>query len=323
MSESKYRPDILNILRVAATLFVFLQHARAIVPGLKTTDSKFAFLVRTPAWAGVWIFVILSAYLMGIGFVKGKYRLTGENGKFSIKALIIFYLKRYIRLAPMYYIYCFIFEFFRGTPFFFKNPEEFWKIITFRFDGSGSVSGIGHLWYLSLAMQIYMIIPFVYLILSKIKKETVLKILFFAFLVLGLVLRIALCNAGADWYTEVYTFIGTNMDIVLCGMIVAIINCTRHEKKEMRKDCALWGVMANLLFAGLVVCNCFIYWYGTELAYFVYRYILPSVYILSCSILIMMYHNPIGAKKYLPVNTMLLNLSIGLPHIRLHFIYYT
>ena len=300
MSESKYRPDILNVLRVAATFFVFLLHGRSRVPGMDVTEFPLIFLTSFPAWAGVWIFLLISAYLMGMGFTKGRYKLTGDTGKFSIKALLIFYIKRYIRFAPMYYVYCFMFELFRGSPFFYKYPETFWKILTFRFDGAGGVTGIGHLWYLSLAMQIYMIIPFVYLILSKIKKEQVLKVLFFVVLGLGLSVRVMLYNDNADWYYEVYTYLWTNIDIVICGVIVAILNCKRHGNKEIRKDSAVWGVIANLLFASLVVYNCYIYNSGMNRDYFIYRYILPSLYIVSCSILIMRYHNPYKVKKSVP-----------------------
>ncbi|MBQ8165148.1 MAG: acyltransferase [Clostridia bacterium] len=300
MIENRYRPDILNVLRVMAALFVFFLHGRTCVPGISETASPLAFLTCTPAWAGVWIFLFISAYLMGIGFAKGKYKLTGKSGKLSIKAVLVFYLKRYIRFAPIYYIYCFVFELFRGTPFFYKNPEVFWKMITFRFNGDGGVSGLGHLWYLSLAMQIYMIIPIVYLLLSLVKKESVLKVLFFVFLGMGLFYRIMMYNKNVSWYYEVYTYIWANMDIVFCGITLAIISCMTNKKGIPRESNILWGVFANLQFIALVIYNCYIYHSGMKTDNFIYRYLLPTLYILSCAMLIIKYHNPHGIEKKTP-----------------------
>jgi len=300
MIERRYRPDILNVLRVAAAMFVFLLHGRSRVPGISVTEFPLAFLTCTPAWAGVWIFLFISAYLMGIGFAKGKYKLTNDKGKLSIKAVLIFYLKRYIRFAPMYYVYCFVFELFRGTPFLFKNPETMFKLLTFRFDGAGGVSGVGHLWYMSLAMQIYMIIPIVYLLISLVNKESFLKILFFVFVALGVIYRVMLYNGNADWYYEVYTYLWTNMDFVFCGIILAIISCKTKRKNEMPKTNIVWGVIANLQFVALVVYNCYIYCSGMKQDYFIYRYLLPTLYILSCTVLIVKYHNPHGLEKNAP-----------------------
>jgi len=300
MIERKYRPDILNVLRVVATMFVFLLHGRSRVPGISVTEFPLVFLTCTPAWAGVWIFLFISAYLMGMGFAKGKYKLTNEKGKLSIKAVLIFYLKRYIRFAPVYYIYCFAFEILKGTPFMFKNPETMFRLLTFRFDGSGGISGIGHLWYMSLAMQIYMIIPIVYLLTSLVKKNTILNVLFFAFLGFGLFYRIALYNDNADWYYEVYTYLWTNLDFVVCGVILAIISCNAKQKNEIRESSVWWGVFANLQFVALVVYNCYIYNSGMKQDYVIYRYLLPSLYILSCAVLIIKYHNPHGIERKAP-----------------------
>ena len=56
--------DMLNFLRVAATVFVFVLHGRSYVEGVDNGFWLFAMLTNFPAWAGVWILFFLSGYLL-------------------------------------------------------------------------------------------------------------------------------------------------------------------------------------------------------------------------------------------------------------------
>ena len=54
-SIEKNSPDVLNFLRVAATMFVFLLHGRSYVEDVDGGYWLFAMITNFPAWAGVWI----------------------------------------------------------------------------------------------------------------------------------------------------------------------------------------------------------------------------------------------------------------------------
>ena len=122
------RFDVANFLRVAATLFVFFLHGRSYVD--KIADVPFLNAVtKLPAWAGVWIFLFLSGYTVGLGFFKGRYSVLAEDN-LSLKKLLRFYLSRFLKIAPLYYIYCFIWSLTTSNPFFVHKPLMFLKIFS-------------------------------------------------------------------------------------------------------------------------------------------------------------------------------------------------
>ena len=285
--ETDNTPDIINILRVVATMFVFLLHGRSYIEHINATSTPLLFLTYTPAWAGVWIFLYLSSFLIGLGFFKGRYSLY-RDGKLSPKALMRFYWGRFLRIAPPYYIYCLLVELFNGDHFFYSNPVIFFRFFFFMFDGNGGCSGTGHLWYLSLAMQLYLIMPFFYLLIQKISSLKCAKNLFWAGSVSGLILRLFLRHIGVDWYRCVYTFAPANLDFVFCGMITAYL---QNNTKLRNEDVKMQKVITCGGFLGLVVYNCYLYCYSSTVHYDIYRYVLPTCYILVCTLLILLFHN--------------------------------
>ena len=87
--------DPINLLRVMATLMVFFLHAclfngKDFISGQMFFDYPFSFVFKTPAWAGCWIFFIISGYLAGLGYRNKRYELTVQD---SIK-----YYKKKINL---------------------------------------------------------------------------------------------------------------------------------------------------------------------------------------------------------------------------------
>ena len=57
--DYKERFDIVNFLRVIATIFVFVLHGKGHVDNL-SASTFFSTITTLPAWAGVWIFLFLS-----------------------------------------------------------------------------------------------------------------------------------------------------------------------------------------------------------------------------------------------------------------------
>ncbi|MDE7313230.1 MAG: acyltransferase family protein [Eubacterium sp.] len=235
---------------------------------------------------GVWLFLILSGYGIGTGFFQKKYLLTGQDGKVQIKRIIRFYIGRLLKIAPFYYLYCLLFEVFSGQFFFWQNPVISFQMLTFTFNGNGGINGLGHLWYLSMAMQLYVFMPLLYIgieFLCKTGKAFVF--LSIAVIFSGMVMRVALYQAGRDWYSEIYTNCLVNLDLVAAGMLTAkavssgVIVIKEHEKETIK-------IIGVAVFSGLILYNCYIYAAGTETGFFVYRCILPSAYIVICMLLL-------------------------------------
>ena len=273
--------DVLNLLRVLATLFVFLLHGRSDTVGIDDGFWLFSMLTNMPAWAGVWILFFLSGYLMQKGFLKNRYPIF-EGGKLKSKALFEFYLRRFLKIAPAYYIYLLLFVVIRPDNYFFSSPLTALRIFTFTFNGIGGISGIGHLWYVSLAMWFYVFAPFFYYIISKLKTNRSVIVAFCLTVVLGFGLRNALWFTDLPWYEYVYTFIPCNIDLFFGGMLACTIadNIGKRLEREPR---AVAKLLASIAFAALVVFNCFVYW---KEIYRIYQYVLPTFYILGCSCLL-------------------------------------
>ena len=100
--DKKFQPDVLNVLRVIATLCVFLLHGNSYIPDIYEPRTPLTFIVTFPAWAGVWIFLFLSGYLFGFGAERGRYPFSDS---LKIKDVLKFYLHRFLRIAPIYYTY--------------------------------------------------------------------------------------------------------------------------------------------------------------------------------------------------------------------------
>lgn len=273
--------DMLNFLRVAATMFVFLLHGRSYIEGIDDGFWLFTMFTNLPAWSGVWILFFLSGYLLQKGFLKNRYPVF-ESGKLRPKELLGFYLRRFMKIAPAYYVYLLIFVILRADNYFFSSPWTALKILTFTFNGNGGISGIGHLWYISVAMWLYVLAPFLYYIAEKFKSTKSLAVAFGVVVVCGLGIRCALRHTELGWYDFSYTFLPCNIDLFFGGMLACSITDRISAKKIAKTPIAL-KIISFLIFVAAVVYNCYIYW---KEIYNIYQDIMPTVYILSCSFLL-------------------------------------
>lgn len=244
----------------------------------------FGWISCFPAWAGVWIFLLLSGYGIGYGFFTERYSLF-QNSHLSLKLFLKFFFGRFIKIAPIYYIYCIFFEVLSGNYYFWNNWMSMIKVITFTFNGAGSISGVGHLWYVSMAMRLYLFMPFIYLILRKIcRNKRTWIIVFSAVAIIGMAMRYVLYIKGCDWYTLIYTNCFMNLDLIILGMMISYIKVSM--KIDMQHP-YLTKTLVVLLFIVLVLYNCRIYDAGSLQDLFIYRVVLPTAYALNVTCLIL------------------------------------
>lgn len=274
--KSRNSVDYINFMRVTAMMMVFLQHMMSYTK-MPNYNAAYSFLFRTPAWAGVWIFVFLSGYLMGKGFYSGRYPLH------SVKDYFLFILKRFIRIAPAYYLYAAIVLIFFRRSFAVNYPTEIVKIFLFGYNGSVGVNGIGVLWYVSTVMQLYLVAPILYALVRLIRSKKLNAVLFFLVAAAGLGLRLGLRHAGLDWYKYIYTPFYANLDIFLCGMLVNALTKDAAEADIAGRARRILQVSACLSFLLLILSNEYIYYIQLVRDEAVYKYILPTLYALVCS----------------------------------------
>ena len=277
-----YFGDPLNYIRVLAMLMVFILHVA--VANFYALEEPAKFLLRTPAWAGVWIFFFISGYFLCKGFHTGKY-------PFTVKGILKFWWARFVKIAPSYYLVIWLAHEMIGLN---ENasPKELTNLLTFNFDGTGSyIAAIGSLWFVSTIMKLYLLMPLIALVCIPLKKQRVLTaVLCGVVIALGLGLRLFMYNNDYSWYADTYVSVVGNLDIIISACLFALMRTQLDTKKEDGKE-RRWNYMfrfiAAVLIITLVADNCYIYFMNTAHNMFVYRYILPSIYILCTAFFVL------------------------------------
>ena len=264
--------DIFNFLRGIAILCVLGLHTPILV--VNNFDIKtYPFYFNTPAWLAMWMFFFLSGYLLGKGFFNNKYEIT-KNGIFK------FYCSRLIRILPLYFLLLFIVFIFYNPNWFIDNPISVLHIFTFTYNGIPGINGVGHTWFISAIVQLYVLAPFGYKLFSYFNKgKKNLLILFFLLIAIGIGYRLLTDLFKLDYYKYVYTFSLANIDLFFCGLLLNSItkNSLDNKLKENLRPISLCFLFTLILTYMLPV---------IKLSWWVYNYIYPSLTLLSMALIV-------------------------------------
>ena len=224
--------DAISVLRVIAMTLVFLLHAKGVAEEFGFDQSacgKWAFLWQAPAWGGVWIFFLLSGYLIGKGFFSGRYG-TDKKG------VLQFYYKRWLKIGLPTYVAAALISVFFCTEFVKSQPLVLLRILTFTYNGIPGADGIGALWYISTLMQLYLLSPLAFALgkavakgLSPRKKALAACLLFTVLAALGAGFRTGMLRRESAWYEWVYAPFWGNLDLYFCGFLLAFFAGKRRS----------------------------------------------------------------------------------------------
>ena len=168
--EKARKINTLDYVRVIATLMVFMLHTLIFTSQKVGVDLneyfRRLFIFKAPAWAGVWIFFILSGYFAGKGFAENKYTL-------NMRGILRYYILRFIKIGIPTYFFVFLCCTLLYPDFIFSDKYVLLRMMTFTYNGVPGLDGIGATWYVSSLMQMYLIVPGIVFLLEKIK--TVMK----------------------------------------------------------------------------------------------------------------------------------------------------
>lgn len=200
----------LDGLRGVAILLVVLYH-------------NFGFIKQSYfGWLGVDLFFVLSGFLITTILLKE----TGKPGY-----LKNFYIKRVLRIFPLYFLFLSIFlllfpflGFYKAElSYFVKNQWWFWTYLQnwlYSFHLTSDAKMLTHLWSLAVEEQFYLVWPFIILLIKNPR-----KLFFFMLTVLVLVIAtrsvIWLSRIEELNYTTLYTF--TRIDGICIGSMVALL----------------------------------------------------------------------------------------------------
>ncbi len=215
----------MNSQTLGRTYYPALDGLRGIAILLVVIYHNFSFLTFFRfGWMGVDLFFVLSGFLITDLLLKTK-----ENGSF----LKNFYIRRVLRIFPLYYLTLFIF--FLLAPYFFseKGPStvfhyyeenKFWFWTYFQNwlfveKGMAPVPYLSHFWSLAVEEQFYIFWPLIVFFvkdLSKLKKLSIILIL------IAIVFRFYTRISFPDDVEKYYCSTLTRMDSLLIGGLLAI-----------------------------------------------------------------------------------------------------
>lgn len=221
MSDIATKNDPLLTLRAYACALVLLGHGFMIafapenlVQLAKETDL--GWITASP-WVGVWVFFVLSGYLIGKGFFKKRYLPNFQGIK-------NFYFNRLLRILPLYWIAVIVVsvlvvpQIFSATHFL-----DYLQILFFTYDGQHQINPIGALWSVSTEMNFYLVAPFIFVLLRGIQSKKSIVISFLLALIVGATIR-SLCwnflGAAHSWNMDFYIPLITNLDLFIFGMLL-------------------------------------------------------------------------------------------------------
>jgi len=246
--------DPLLSMRGLACVMVLMGHSVLIAfpPAAlsqRLQNSWKLWLMTASPWTGVWIFFVLSGYLMGKGFYSGRY----SADFYGIKA---FFHNRILRIVPLYiFVLLIVACIAHPEAFDLKNIRVLFHYLIFDFNGvhrTGSI--IDALWSISTEMQFYFLVPFVFIGVGEwttFKNPMRAIALLVAVLSFGLIYRnvtLWFNVGGNDWVTYVYTPLIGNLDLFLCGFFLnPIIQFLRLRQKWVPH-----GVSVGIFILGAV-----------------------------------------------------------------------
>ena len=259
-----YMPQ-LDSLRTFAVFFVLLEHWLH-----QASWTKVFPLGMT----GVTLFFVLSGFL--ITQILLKSRTTAENkNENKFHSLKQFYIRRTLRIFPIYYLVIFVLYFFNIENIrdkflwflFYASNIYFYEINNW----SGSLS---HLWTLAVEEQFYIIWPFIILFIPK--KHLLKSIL--AITILGPVFRTVLyiLSDRTEW-TSMFIHILTPscMDCFGLGALIAYWSIS-EEKSLFRKP----AIKYAFLFANIAVILVLYLFIENAISVFLFRFCVSAICML-------------------------------------------
>lgn len=212
-AQRVYFPE-LDGLRFLAFLLVFYNH----LPHIKTIPIS--GIVREYGWIGVDLFLCLSAYL----FTKLLFVEFQRQGKIHVP---YFYLRRLLRIWPLYYFY---FSLSLFLLFSTQTVEpSVWRrafgMVTFTDNLYTAIYGFNiffgaHLWTISYEEQFYAVIPWFLQKMFTLRRSKQMLILALIFIV-GSLIRAGFIAAKIP-HPAIYVLPITHFEAILGGLIVGL-----------------------------------------------------------------------------------------------------
>ena len=244
--SSAFLPQ-LEGLRAYAILFVIIAH-------WQVDGNAYEYWIR---WAGVWgitFFYVLSGFLIGNIVLKENENLKDKTLKTMLPVLKVFYIRRMLRIFPIYYLTIFVLLII-GFPLCIDKvfPWLFFHASNLYIFFHGWIWPITHFWSLAVEEHFILIFP---LLIFFIPKRFVLHAII-GMGITGIVCRTGLYLAHHEYY---HIFTLSSFDSLAIGVLLAYLKMKYQNLSYMH----LIGVVGLVLYVFLPLPS-FLYFTGKTL----------------------------------------------------------
>ncbi|UTA66796.1 acyltransferase [Emticicia sp. 21SJ11W-3] len=196
---------------------------------------------------GVCIFFVLSGFLITriLLNAKDKDEALGRSHGFSLKQ---FYIRRTIRIFPVYYLSILVLYVLNVPP---VREKIIW-CLTYSTNiyiaiHQSWLGVIDHLWSLAVEEQFYLFFPFVVFFIPS---RYLVRVLY-GFIILSVALRFVLFLNNVAWMAS-YVLMPTCLDAFGMGGLLAYFFYHKNEKVKAFITNKLWLVLSIVVYAGVV-----------------------------------------------------------------------
>lgn len=213
MKNTKY----LTSIRGFACLVVVIAHILSAIPYAGTNFSGCGKI-------GVWLFFILSAFLLTIQWINKE--------EFTWKEVIKFYIKRFFRIFPCYIVTLII-------AFCVGYIADIKTVIRHIF----LMEGMGHFWTIPVEFIFYMFVPFIMLVSKGLNNKRKTMIFFIIIMLISEIFfpywKYRENSINLIWYLPVF----------MMGMITAFVymHCENRRYSNVRCDICTILIMFGML----------------------------------------------------------------------------
>jgi peptidoglycan/LPS O-acetylase OafA/YrhL len=239
------RIDALDGLRALAMTAVVAQHCHLLPFG----------------WTGVWLFFLISGYVITLGFDVGEYA-----GRSAAERFGSFIARRAARIVPAYLLYlatCTLVALPLGNaaplsnlPYLLSFTAN-WHMIFGFWPGPVDWAPFGHLWTLSVEQQFYLLFPLIVLMMPvRMQTAAMLALVAAGPLIRWLAARWLTTFSGAQpdaMAFAIYAATPCHLDAFLIGALVARLQPWWRARGGVVAALTLAGVAAPLAYAAAYV----------------------------------------------------------------------
>jgi peptidoglycan/LPS O-acetylase OafA/YrhL len=237
--DTKNRVFGLDILRAVAILIVLFTHSFSY---LHLHFLRFVYQIIPD---GVGLFFVLSGFLIGGILLK-----TLNKEAFTFRNLINFWIRRWLRTLPAYYVVIslvFAFQYFMHEQ---KNILEYLQYYLFiQSISDGTARLYGESWSLCIEEWFYLLIPFALFLsinLTPIKKRKIV-IFWVLFTIFSVTIfrnfRAQFIDNVSDWDTFSRKALITRLDSIMYGFLGAYLSYYRHPVWERKNTLFIMGIL--------------------------------------------------------------------------------